>query len=363
MSYTNNYLNGTNINGKINKVGYCAFSIVMDDNLNKALYVQKFPPMNGTKVPNFESNSLPSDVEFDKISKENFVAFWNSDISYQTNGSWKGGKWGKSNLMTTDRSWMFDSFIGDSISIKFIKQGIIKFNGGKEFNETMSIIPNTENNVWSCNVEWNGICYGVYLTDNIMPQYANDVLFVWKNLSGHKYIKLLTRGNNENVDMPLRMMPGAGEHMEPGADIKVKAGILRAVNEEIGIDSSTLTQCYLLNLGIYDSEGRDPRYWEYSMLIDGKLTKFGMKRGSSTNGYILYLVSNSNDEPKEINPIDTQEVGFKWWAKLDSVLKDYSNDKWMIIDHRKFIPDVISKINEFDLQPKVEIEKSLFNLN
>jgi ADP-ribose pyrophosphatase YjhB (NUDIX family) len=261
--------------------------------------------------------------------------------------------------MTTDRSWMFDSFIGDSISIKLIKQGIIKFNGGKEFNETMDVLPNTKGTVWSCNVEWNGNQYGVYLTDNIMPQYANDVLFVWKNQTGNKYIKLLTRGNNENVDMPLRMMPGAGEHMEPGTDIKVKAGILRAVNEEIGIDPSTLTLCYLLNLGIYNSEGRDPRYWEYSTLIDGKLINFGMKRGSTTNGYILYLVSESNDYPKEIAPQDTQEVGFKWWSKLDTVLSDYPNEKWMILNHQKFIPDTISKLNDFDTCTNKD--KYLFN--
>jgi ADP-ribose pyrophosphatase YjhB (NUDIX family) len=361
MSNTTNYLI-TNINGKINKISYCSFSIVLDSNPNKALYLQKFPPMNGTKIPDFETNSLPSEIEFDKIDKESFLAFWNDDNSYQANGSWKGGKWGKSNLMTTDTSWMFDSFIGDSISIKLVKQGIIKFNGGKEFNEAMTILPNTEENVWSCNVDWNGKTYGVYLTDNIMPQYANDVIFIWKNLTGNKYIKLLTRGNNENVDMPLRMMPGAGEHMEPGTDVKVKDGILRAVNEEIGIDHSTLTKCYLLDLGIYNSKGRDPRYWEYSTLINGKIINFGMKRGSTTNGYILYLVSDSNNEPKEITPEDTQEVGFKWWAKLDTVLAIYPNDKWMILDHQKFIPDAISKIAEFDMKSKESINEHLFNI-
>jgi hypothetical protein len=358
MSNTANYLI-TNINGKINKISYCAFSIVMDTNPNKALYLQKFPPMNGTNIPDFETNSSSSEVEFDKIDKESFISFWNLDSSYQANGTWKGGKWGKSNLMTTDPSWMFDAFIGDSISIKIIKGGIIKFNGGKEFKDDMPIIPGTENNVWSCNVDWNGKTYGVYLTDNIMPQYANDVLFIWKNLKGTKLIKLLTRGDNENVDMPLRMMPGAGEHMEPGKDIKVKAGIVRAVYEEIGIDPSTLTQCYLLNLGIYNSEGRDPRYWEYSTHVNGNIINFGMKRGSSTNAYILYLSSNSNEEPKEINPEDTQEVGFKWWSKLDEVLDNYSNDKWMIIDHQKFISDAISKINEFELNK--EKEKYYFN--
>ena len=352
----------TNITGKINKISYCAFSIVMDANPNKALYLQKFPPMDGTKVPDFETNSLPHEVEFDKIDKESFLAFWKAETSYQVNGNWKGGKWGSSNLMTTDPSWLFDSFIGDSVSIKLIKQGIIKFNGGKEFNESMAVLPNTETNVWSCNVDYNGKTYGVYLTDNIMPQYANDVLFIWKNLTGDKYIKLLTRGNSENVDMPLRLMLGGGEHREPGTDIKVKDGILRAVNEEIGIDPSTLTKCYLLNMGTYNSEGRDPRYWEYSTLVNGEIVNFGMKRGSTTNGYILYLVSESNDEPKEVNPEDTQEVGFKWWAKLSSVLDDYRIDKWMILDHQKFIPDAIHKTNEFDKISEMELKNYIFNI-
>ena len=162
--------------------------------------------------------------------------------------------------------------------------------------------------------------------------------------------------------MPLRMMPGAGEHMEPGADIKVKAGILRAVNEEIGIDPSTLTKCYLLNMGTYNSEGRDPRYWEYSTLVNGKLVNFGMKRGSTTNGYILYLVSDSNDEPKEVKPEDTQEVGFKWWAKLSYVLDNYQVDKWMILDHQKFIPDAIHKTDEFDKISELELKNYIFNI-
>jgi ADP-ribose pyrophosphatase YjhB (NUDIX family) len=162
--------------------------------------------------------------------------------------------------------------------------------------------------------------------------------------------------------MPLRMMPGAGEHMEPGSDIKVKDGILRAVNEEIGIDPSTLTKCYLLNMGIYNSEGRDPRYWEYSTIVNGKMVNFGMKRGSTTYGYILYLVSDTNDEPKEVSPLDTQEVGFKWWAKLDTVLNDYPNDKWMILDHQKFIPDAIQKTTEIDKMFGDELKNYVFNI-
>jgi hypothetical protein len=87
-----------------------------------------------------------------------------------------------------------------------------------------------------------------------------------------------------------------------------------------------------------------------------------MKRGSTTNGYILYLVSDSNDEPKEVKPEDTQEVGFKWWAKLSSVLDDYPIEKWMILDHQKFIPDTIYKTDEFDKISEMELKNYIFNI-
>jgi hypothetical protein len=176
-----------------------------------------------------------------------------------------------------------------------------------------------------------------------MPQKANDVLFVWENKSGHQVIKLLRRGHNENVDMQRRMMPGAGEHMEPGKDVKVKEGVLRAIKEEIGIPDSTLTDCYLLNLGTYSSEGRDPRYWLYN---SGNYS-FGMKRGSESNGYVIYLKSDTDIAPNEVDPEDTEEVNTKWWAPLTTVLTEYPDDRWMILDHKKFISDTIKAIDAF----------------
>jgi len=365
LKYKNKYLElkkqmGGNSNiyvGKLNKLSYCAFSIVTTE--GKVLYVQKYPPAKGTNAPDFNMSSTVDEQSFDTVDKKTVVDFWFSESSFQTDGSWKGGKWGKNNLPTTDSTWMTDVFIGDTVTVTVIKNGIIKFNGGKIFTEDMPIIPGSENTVWSCNINFNGSNYGAYLTDNIMPQIANDVLFVWENKSGNQYIKLLTRGDSDNIDMPRRMMPGAGEHMEPGKDIKVKAGIIRAINEEIGIPTETLTDCYLLNLGVYSTEGRDPRYWLYHT----GTSSFGMKRGSETNGYVIYLKSNTDTAPKEVDPEDTEEVNSKWWANLQTVLTDYNDDRWMILDHKKFIPDTIRAIDNFKKLDPIEQNKLKFTVS
>jgi ADP-ribose pyrophosphatase YjhB (NUDIX family) len=153
--------------------------------------------------------------------------------------------------------------------------------------------------------------------------------------------------------MPGRIVPGAGEHMEPGKDINVKKGVLRTIKEELGIPKTTLTQCYLLPLGRYDDQGRDPRYHTYDC------NKWGLVRGSETNAHILYIKSDTDNEPTEIDPEDTVEINKKWWAPLDSVLTDYNIDRWMIADHRKFIPDTISMISSFNQLSKIDQQMSL----
>jgi hypothetical protein len=348
----------TNIyTGKVNKLSYCAFSFVTSS--EKVFYVQKFPPAGGTIAPDLYKNSSLEEQSFDTINKNTFIDFWISNSSFQTNGSWKGGSWGKNNLPTTDSTWMTGVYINDKVSVTVIKNGIIKYNSGNPFTDDMPIIPGSENTAWSCNIIYNDKTYSVYLTNDIMPQKANDVLFVWENKSGKQVIKLLTRGYNENVDMPRRMMPGAGEHMEPGKDVKVKEGVLRAIKEEIGIPDSTLTDCYLLNLGTYSSEGRDPRYWLYNT----DTSTFGMKRGSETNGYVIYLKSETDIAPNEVDPQDTEEVNTKWWAPIESVLIDYPDDRWMILDHKKFISDTINAIDSFKKLSPDEKEMSKFTVS
>jgi hypothetical protein len=107
-----------------------------------------------------------------------------------------------------------------------------------------------------------------------MPQSAIDVLFIWENSLSNRYVKILKRGMpNPNVDMPNLLMPGAGEHREPGNKICFKTDALRAINEEIGISSETISKSYLIPVGTFNKEKRDPRYWSYSVHQDNLVQK------------------------------------------------------------------------------------------
>jgi ADP-ribose pyrophosphatase YjhB (NUDIX family) len=330
-----------------NKLAYCAIAITVAP--TKVIYLQKYPPAGGATVPNLNRKSSSEELTPDTVTKQELIDFWYNTSSYQPSGHWKGGAWAQNNLATTDDGWMTGVFIGDNVNITIMHQGIVKYNKGESFTDAMSIIPGSESSALSVNVEFNGKVYGGYLTDEIMPQRANDVLFIWENGKGEQFIKLLTRGTAKNVDMPKRMRPGAGEHLEPGVDIRVKAGVLRAIDEEIGVSEETLTDAYLLHLGTYDTPGRDPRYWAYSWVKeeDGSPIEFGIKRGSSSQGYVVYLKSETDVAPAEVPPGDTDEVNAKWWASLHSVLNEYPDDRWMIIDHKQFIPHAIAAIEEF----------------
>lgn len=347
------FLMSNTYNTIVNNLSYCAVSAVY--NGNKVLYLQKYPPASGTNAPNMDVNSSDKELKTPTVTKSDVINFWNNNVSRQSNGLWKGGKWGKSNLPTTDATWLTGVFLGDHLVITKVADGIIKFIGGKPFTADMSVLANTVGQTWSCNVEYNGQQYGAYITESIMPQKAKDVIFVWENDKDEQFVKLLTRGDNDNVDMPRRMMPGAGEHMEPGDNMGQKNGdILRAVNEEMGIHPKTLAECTLLPLGNFSEPGRDPRYWEY----DGG--SWGMKRGSETSAYVLYIKSKTDAAPKEVAPQDTEEVGSKWWSNLSTVLSDYPEDRWMIFDHQKFIPATIKAITDFKSLSIHEQEKMKF---
>jgi ADP-ribose pyrophosphatase YjhB (NUDIX family) len=379
LKYKQKYLQAKNqsggniLIGTVNKIFYCGFSIVvrLENGSQKVIYVQKFPPASGTTSPIMANPTLnPEELKADVQTRDEMIAFWNHPASRQVNGEWKGGEWGSNNLVTTDATWLTGTFIGDTIRCEIIADGIIKFNGSNEFAAETAIIAGTENKALSCNIALNGRKYSCYLTDQVMPQVAIDVLFVYKNKQNKKFIKLLKRGEGANVDMPKRIMPGAGEHLEPGLDPTFKAGILRAVQEEIGIPPETLSQCYVLNVGVFNDPGRDPRYWSYSYprenASDGKRSKsvinFGINRGSQSNAYILYINMDSDAEPREdASPLDTVEVNKKWWHPLDQVFR-IPEDKWMIIDHHKIVDRASRALDEFDRLSLAEKETKLLRL-
>jgi len=345
----------------INKLAYCAVSVIVGT--DKVLYLQKYPPASGTIVPKMDSKSTPAELKSDTVSADEFKAFWNSDQTFQANGKWKGGAWGENNLTLTaaQGEWLSGAFIGDTFQIQLVKKGIIGFKGGKSFVSDQLIIPSSEDQAWTVNVTYKGKTFGAYLTDNIMPQVANDVLFIWENSKNTQYIKLLRRGDGPNIDMKRRIMPGAGEHLEPGKDVKIKESIFRAINEEIGIPEDTLIDTYLLNLGVFDTEGRDPRYWTFCIDHNGEQINFGMERGSKSTGYVIYLKTETDIEPNEIEQKDKEEVENKWWNPLDTVLTDYPDTQWMIKDHQKLIEAAKNAITDFkNSSDKEKEEKKIY---
>ena len=343
------------IEGEIVSLGYNVLAIYVK-NFNKIIYIHKFPPIIGAEtVPDLATLSDLSVYESDKIlRKDTLKSFWANKNLYQVNGDWKGGEWGSNNLPTTDTTWCTESFIGDFVKLELIKDGIIPYKTrlSKPFVNSDEIILDSETTAWSCNItiKTNGLSktYSGYVCDKSMDQKAIDVLFVWKNTHGKRFIKILRRGNSHpNVDMPGLQMPGAGEHREPGNRICFKSEVLRAVKEEIGIDNDTLTNSYLLPIGTYNNDKRDPRYWKFSVDQDGSIIEFGIKRKSSTDVYVLYLESDSVIEPKESDPSDMIEINSKRWVDIDSSIL-LNKDIWMIPEFPIYIKKTIKILNMFD---------------
>jgi hypothetical protein len=333
---------------EILKLTYCGFSAKIIET-NKVVYCWKFPPAVGTtQVPNLKVVSNSSDLVSDShVRKETFEQFVKSNQTRQVNGLWKGGAWGINNFTVTSENWFPGMYVGNKIHVQLMHQGIVK-HSQKPFDGTETIISNTENCALSCNGIWNEKPYAFYMTDNIMPQRATDKLWMWGNKSSLSLrIKVMTRGSGADVDCPSRIAPTAGEHLEPGQSDEVRAQVLFAINQEIGIPESTLSQCYLLSLGTYADSGRDPRYWKYSAIQDGVIVEFGIARESLSVAHILYIETTDDVAPEETEQEDKKEIKAKRWENVNSIFQNYPESEWMLEDHMRFIPDSIKCIESF----------------
>jgi len=349
--------------GTVSKLGYNMFGVIIRP--NKVLYVHKFPPASGSNLPNLSVQSCTEELNLDDHLKlDTLLQFWSGKELKQPNGMWKGGEWGSNNLPTTDKTWCTGIFVGHTVKIFPIKQGIISFElrKGQPFDPTDSIISDSENFAWSCNIEYQGQLYSGYVCDKPMEQKALDVLFVWKNNQNKRYVKILRRNfSNPNLDMPELFMPGAGEHREPGLDFCPKEGVLRAVKEEIGIDPSILSECYMLTIGTFSAPRRDPRYWTFSAIQDGNIIDFGISRESSTDVYVLYIETDTESEPKEAMPLDLVEVGFKKWSELDGLVEKSDTEVWMIPEHGTYFKYAKTILDDFDsISSERKILKKIF---
>ena len=359
--------------GIINSISYAGFSALSG---KKVIYFHRFPASDERAVcpilldpegMDVDSNEdvEPEELEYDNISLEEGMMFWSDPSQNQSNGNFKGGSWGLDNFLPCS-TWLNEAFIGETVTIEFISNGIMKFDfSSKPFQKDTLVLPNTMNSAWSCNVtlDKTGKTYSAYAMNYYMSQYANDLLFIWSNpVNGKKYVKVLKRGDKPTVDMQNKLMPGAGEHLEPGENLKFKeSSIIRAFNEEMGLDPTVLPNCYILDLGLYDSPGRDPRYWEYNLIgNDGKKKTFGYPRYSCTHGHALYY---RGEAPKLQQALDTDEVvemgpNEKKWVELDKL--DVTGKAWMLSDHAKIVEKSKEVLEKFDLLDESDKDKFRF---
>jgi ADP-ribose pyrophosphatase YjhB (NUDIX family) len=364
--------------GIITRIGYAGIGVkvtlttadgVRDESGNiiteKVIYLVRFPPTDGTCVPVLNEPSSAYDLMTDEhVSLEEATEFWSSSDARQANGLWKGGSWGRDNLLYHSK-WCTDSWVGDTVTIDFVKNGIIKFGfciPGFPEDGSAEVLPNTMNSAWSVNitVDKTGLKYAGYAMNYMMPQYANDLLFIWKNpRTGRRRVKICKRGDASTVDMQRKLMPGAGEHLEPGEAFRFKSSLTRAFREELGVDDVALAQCYVLDLGKFDDPARDPRYWTFYL----KDKTFGMKRYSTTHGFALYF---HGDAPLLTVPVDNVESAplgpsEKKWVDLETL--DVSSDAWMMEDHCKIVVKAKESVVAFDEIPEEEKMKYLYNIH
>lgn len=351
------------MSGVIIKIAYAAFAVKLDDCLeykDKVIYFARFGPTDGTVCPLLDRASSEFDLKVDDhVTCEEFTAFWDSSSARQVNGLWKGGSWGRDNFIYHSK-WCTEAYIGDRVDIQFVKNGVIPTPEPDQlFTVDDKVLEKTLNSAWCCNitVAKTKKTYPGYAMNHFMPQFANDLIFIWEcKETKNRMVKICKRGDEANVDMKNKLMPGAGEHLEPGETFRLKSSILRAFREELGVSEHALGQCFLLDLGKFDDVARDPRYWTF--YHEDKA--FGMKRYSTTHGVALYY---HGEAPKLEVAADTIEVvelsKGKAWVSLDKL--DVTADEWMLDDHAKIIEkakDSVTRFNELDDGTK---QKFLFN--
>jgi hypothetical protein len=314
-----------------------------------------YAPAGGTTKPNYDNATDPiMNGDFltkdDTITKQDFIDFWSSDIVFQEDERFKGGRWGLDNCVPSNQStWVPGLFVNSEITFT-VKTNNINSNfdviEGKDFTYT---VKNSENQVCKKNL---------YVTEQPMPQIAIDSIFLL-NLSGEYYIKMISRGNTNTVDLHGKISIGAGEHVEnipkknqpkPSSNyngIKIAAtgrgGLLidqlrTKQSEEFGqlvekikeLEKSGTIKKKDSTTGVYsftpDSRlNRDARYSKYCIKKGTELIYFGYDRLSISDIYIDYFEytaeTNSLKEIalKNINsvkPINNVEVDKLYMIKL-----------------------------------------------
>ena len=332
----------------INKVSYCGFSAIIK-NLQgeKVIFFQKYPPAGGTVPPNLTNITVDEELlKYDTITSEEFIDFWSSDIQTQVNERHKGGAWGLDNCLPWNQEeignkkrWLPGKFIGDNINFKII-----------EINDSY----------WMVKIDEKDIAY---VTDMPMPQIAMDVILLIK-LNNDYYVKVLTRGSAENVDMQGKITIGAGEHVERKNGLITVKSANRALEEELGNikdykDTLQITKSITKLIGEDNRNFRDPRYSKYSIKKGTEIIDFGYDRPSSSKIFVCYLegnVSNIDNQNTTKNILEkikgTNNVEIKGAkiVNLKDILNKYPLEKWGWASHYIFLDYLTKFINSNNVE-------------
>ena len=284
------------------------------------MYANRYPPSNDTTRSPSKYRLTPRMIRRAKIlSRETVINFWRG-LGRNTHKR----RWGLENLATTSTQWLSGAYYGDKIEFSAFCEGIIPLR--TPFDPNASITTGSEN--WAvtalANFEGQTESYRVYLTSNPMPQVAVDVVLVVR-VNGRLQVKILRRGNNElTVDNPSTFMSGAGEHVETfSGSVGLKEQAFDALQQETGISKEDFDRAEIYVIGKYNSPGRDPRYWTYNAIDEetGEPIEFGYERDSSTTLMLVFIDSDTGNEPTKTEPSDKVEVADSFWMPLDKAIE------------------------------------------
>lgn len=304
-------------------------------------YMSYFPPaLSSTKTPFVTDEDLPMvpipDVSY-LPSVESMKSFWVSDDEIQCDGRYKGGSWGYNNFPPSNTNWIIGADLLDEIIVHDFIPGIIPF-GVFMNNKSLGdkIFTDSEPMAFSVLFDFNGKTFHGYIFEHPMNQHAIDAMVVYK--SNDIYYARCARRNvkSGNVDIPLKLIPGSGETVEPTeGGFAVKGQLRKAIREELAL-SGDFADSNVYYIGTFDAVGRDPRYDTYSVIERRKMKTFGLPRLSITKLYLILFNSEDDTIPETIlDDVDHAEISKTFWIELDK-LCEIAPREFMVPEHGSY---------------------------
>lgn len=340
--------------GTILRFGYCAFSVKInfgthENPSEKVVFLQKYAPFykpgdpQQTSKPLFDGNSIIRNVlnlqpETEGVTEQDYITFWNEK------------KLKDSNLPITDMGLK----LNQEVTIKHLENGL------KDKKDM--IIKDSENCAWIVEVTKsdNDNPKIMFLTDDIMPQKALDIILAWKNTTDGSLKYFLSR-RSENAEIPNVFATTAGEHLEPGdyiGDFKKKfktSAVYRALEEEVTgnpsevFNENSKAKLYIIPVKTYEDPGRDFRYGLFNKKGEGdSVITFGFDRYSGSVCYIAYVTDDEDFESYKVR-VNTDHKEINALGRISKTIdeiKDMNVEEFMIPEHKQMFIDADAKLTE-----------------